>query len=187
MNKLDQPMTIEEFCDKHRACGTGREWALANCLTMDDVWARAAPDDIIWVATREGVLSDRDCRLFAVYCARSIEHLLTDQRFRDAIAVAERFADGKATRDELAAARVAAWHASVAALDARVAAGGDLTDDASAAAWYVAHPSAGPSAWSAASAAAAAGAAANVAVRHEQAAWFRANTQPSFKPSRFDT
>ena len=52
--------------------------------------------------------SVRELRLFAVWCARQVQHLMSDPRSVDAIDVAERYADGKATDDELAAARAAA-------------------------------------------------------------------------------
>ena len=51
-------------------------------------------------------------RLFAVECARSVQHMMTDKRSRDALDVAERFANGLATQVELAAARNAAWDAA---------------------------------------------------------------------------
>ena len=65
-------------------------------------------DDALW-ALRASNASDRDMRLFAVWCARQVQHLMTDQRSLDALDVAERFANGKATQEELDAARVAAW------------------------------------------------------------------------------
>lgn len=46
--------------------------------------------------------------LAACAFARSVEHLLTDQRSRDAIETAERFADGEATEEEVRAAEDAA-------------------------------------------------------------------------------
>ena len=78
-------------------------------------------DDALW-ALRAVEGHDREKRLYAVWCVRQVEHLLTDQRSRDALEVSERFARGRATREELAAAcdtaaaaaRDAAWAAAAA-------------------------------------------------------------------------
>ena len=103
---------IKEFFELHDAGDPVRAWALANCQTMQDVWATACPESLIWVATRPGVLDNRTLRLFAVFCARTVEHLSTDQRSRDAIDVAERHAKGEARDAELDAARDAARYAA---------------------------------------------------------------------------
>ena len=71
-------------------------------------------DDALW-ATRCVTGNDRDLRLFAVWCARQVLHLMTDKRSINAIDTAERYANGKATGAELAAARDAAWDAAGAA------------------------------------------------------------------------
>ncbi len=108
-------MTIEQFCDKHDACKDGRDWAIANCESMQDAWNKLKPEWLLWVATRKGVLSDKELRLFAVWCARQVQHLMPDPRSVAALDVAERHADGKATDFELAAARDAARDAAWAA------------------------------------------------------------------------
>ena len=80
-------------------------------------------DDALW-ALRAVQGYDHEKRLYAVWCARQVEHLLTDRRSLDALEVAERFARGRATREELAAAWAAAraaaqpvvWGAQVAEL-----------------------------------------------------------------------
>lgn len=61
---------------------------------------------------------DREIRLFGVWCARQVQHLMTDQRSIAALDVAERFANGEATDAELAAARAAAWAAEGSAAGA---------------------------------------------------------------------
>ncbi len=185
---------IANFCDRHRACQDGRKWALDNCVDMHDAWQRLEPDWLLWVATRPGVLTDRELRLFAVFCARQVEHLLTDQRSKDAIDTAEKFAKGEATYEELAAAEAAAWAAARAA--ARVAAWAADRDAAWAAArvaawdaarvaaWAAdrdaARAAARVAAWDAAWAAAWAAAEAAAAARAAQSDWLRANTQPNF-------
>lgn len=100
--------TIEEFCDKHDACINGKAWALTHCKDMNEAWQTARPDWLMWVATREGVLTDVELRRFAVWSARQVQHLLTDERSLNALDVAERYANGAATDEELAAADAAA-------------------------------------------------------------------------------
>ncbi|MGV4659122.1 hypothetical protein [Burkholderia pseudomallei] len=92
--------------------------------------------------------ADRDLRLFAIWCARQVEHLMQDQRSKDALNVAERFANGEATDEERAAAWAAAQAAArAAAWDAAQAAAGAA---AWAAAWAAAQAAAQAAAWDAA-------------------------------------
>jgi len=83
---------------------------------------------------------DREIRLYAIWCARQVQHLMTDQRSINAIDVAERFANGQAFFAELAAAAQAARAAAGAALAAYDAAGAALAAlaAAGAAAWAAA-------------------------------------------------
>jgi len=54
---------------------------------------------------------DKEIRLYAVWCARQVQHLMKDERSIRALDVAERYANGMATRDELESARSAAYAA----------------------------------------------------------------------------
>ena len=71
-------------------------------------------DDALWCC-RVAPECEKEWRLFAVWCARQVQHLMSDQRSIAAIDVAERFANGLASADELAAARDAARDAAWAA------------------------------------------------------------------------
>jgi len=92
-------------------------------------------DDALWCC-RAAPEYDKQWRLYAVWCARQAQHLMTDQRSIAALDVAERFANGQATEEELSAAAVAARAASRAARAARAAWGsaGDAADAAAVAA-----------------------------------------------------
>jgi hypothetical protein len=129
-------ITIADFCDIHDSCNEGRKWALSTGMTtMSELWTHPElPHEWrIWIFCRESVASERNQRLFAVWCARQVQHMLPDPRSIAAIDVAERFANGQATSEELASAReaanlFAAWETASFAASAA----------ASAAAWYAA-------------------------------------------------
>jgi hypothetical protein len=141
-------------------------------------------DDALW-CLRAMPEHDKHWRLYAVWCARQVQHLLTDPRSVAALDIAERHAHGKATDEELAAAWDAAWAAAWgAAGDAAWAAARAAAWDAAwaaawaaagGAAWGAARAAAGDAAWAAAWAAAggAAGDAAWGAARDAQAARLR--------------
>ena len=113
-------------------------------------------DDALWCCRAEPQHA-KEWRLYAVWCARRVQHLMADPRSLAALDVAERYANGKATADELAAARDAAraaWDAAWAvawdaARDAALAAR-DAALAAWDAAWDAAWAVAGDVAWDAA-------------------------------------
>lgn len=80
--------------------------------------------DIVWLLCHNEFLSDKDLRLFAVWCAREALKLVEnpDARSIEACNVAERFANGDATMEELAAS-------------ARNAKAAESASETSAAAW----------------------------------------------------
>jgi hypothetical protein len=56
--------------------------------------------------------SERKLRLFALACSCRFLHLLSDERSRQALTVANRFAEGQATHQERAKVSAAAWEAA---------------------------------------------------------------------------
>ena len=120
------------------------------------VWGDVAEDndklvgrhrEVLWASNVESEL-----RLWGCWCVRQVWHLLTDDRSRKAVEVAEAFARGEATREQMDAARAAAKAAAwAAAWDAARAAAWDA---ARAAAWDAAKAAAWAAAWDAARAAA---------------------------------
>jgi hypothetical protein len=75
-------------------------------------------DDIIWLLLRKEFLSEKDLRLFAVWCAREALKFVEnpDERSVEVCNVAERYANGQATKEELDAARNAANDAAYIAV-----------------------------------------------------------------------
>ena len=135
---------------EHSPCTNGWETLLRNLnktkaddepVAISYIVESNGVEDAIWcLRAVEG--HDREIRLFAVFCARQVQHLLTDQRSVEAIDVAERYANGEATEKELwvaelasaeAASYAASWTACAAACAAAWAARGPASDVAWAA------------------------------------------------------
>lgn len=89
--------------------------------------------DALW-ALRAVEGYDREIRLFAVWCARQVQHLMTDERSIKALDVAERFANGEATSEELTSASDDAWAAARDSAGAAARAASDAGDAGAAAA-----------------------------------------------------
>ena len=73
-------------------------------LEWVEKYRKVVPDeDIIWLLCHEEFLSDKDLRLFAVWCAREALKLIDnpDPQSIEACNVAERYANGEATDEEL--------------------------------------------------------------------------------------
>ena len=106
--------------------GMDAEWPLSDALDSNGL------DDTLW-ALKCMPEHSRLWRLYAVWCARQVQHLMTDPRSLAALDVAKRHANGNATDEELYAAGDAAWAAAGAAAGAAVRAAARAA--AGAAAW----------------------------------------------------
>jgi len=123
----------------------------ADVVTWDDKCATTACCRLV---RRIEAWNERSARHFACDCAERVLPLFErerpdDERPRRAIAVARRFADGEATRGELAAARCAVWSTAecVAWKNAERAAWSTAGDAAARAAWDAAGYAAECAAW----------------------------------------
>lgn len=72
-------------------------------------------DDAVWALQALPNADRPKARLFAVACAREVQHLMTDPRSIAALDVVERHAKGEASDDELATADAAEGDAAWAA------------------------------------------------------------------------
>ena len=95
-------------------------------------------NDRLWVILRNEFFSDKELRLFAVWCARQALSIPGNESeiCSNTCDVAERYANGNATYEELIAASAAAREAAL--LAARLAAWYAASDDAREAAWEAA-------------------------------------------------
>jgi hypothetical protein len=118
--------TVEQLRELDPApCEEALEWLAENNITdLADAWDRCHRADwMLWLCNALDLLSDREWRMIACKCiretpladGRKVWDLLADDRSRHAVAVAERYADGEATDEELAAAYAAARSAVDAA------------------------------------------------------------------------
>ncbi len=96
----------------HSPCESGWKKLLANLrktkgddepLSLVSILDSNGLKDALWcLRAVEG--HDREIRLYAVWCARQVQHLMSDPRGIQAVDIAEKFANGEATKEELAAA-----------------------------------------------------------------------------------
>ena len=167
---------IDQLNEKS-ACKEGIAYALTH-KNARDAWEDCTNTQwMLWALSKFNLVDEKKHRLFACQCIRYtpisddkfVWDLLTDERSKNAVIVAERFANGEATAQELDNARSAAWSAAestpwgAARSAARSAAWGAVES-----AWGA--PGAAPGAtWSAAWGAE--NAAENAAESAESAAW----------------
>jgi len=98
------------------------DWLGPAIWTVEGRGKHVSKDKYVEVYSEARLLSrvetwtERTARLFSADCAERVVDLCEDPRPRQAIEVARRYANGKSTKQELKAAREAAWAASRDAL-----------------------------------------------------------------------
>lgn len=91
-------------------------------LSLKTILKSNGLDDAVWcLRAVDGY--DREKTLFAIKCVRRVQHLLKDQRSVNALDVAEAYANGLVSAEELRKAREEAWVAMWAASGAERMAG----------------------------------------------------------------
>ena len=114
------PTTTLQAIREHGPCADGWKKLLAHLgktgaddepLSLLTILDSNGLDDALW-CLRAMPEHNKHWRLYAVWCARQVQHLMTDARSVAALDVAERHAHGTASDQELAAARAAARDAA---------------------------------------------------------------------------
>ena len=118
-NKLVCSLQGQPFTDKYRDMKSYIRFAYKEPISLSFILENNGLDDALW-ALRCIKDADRDIRLFSVWCARQVQHLMIDSQSTNTLDVVERFANGKATKEELDAATDAATDAASAAWSASV-------------------------------------------------------------------
>ena len=131
-------MTTLEQIRSHSPCETGWKRLLKHLgktkaddepLPIIEILDSNGLDDALW-CLRAVDGHDQEIRLYAVWCARQVQYLMTDQRSIEALDVAERYANGFGTGKQLDVAWAAAWAAARAAARAAAWDNGDAALDA---------------------------------------------------------
>ena len=124
----------------HHPCATGWNNLLHSLgktqpddepLSFAQILASNGLEDAIWCLCSTPEF-DRESRLFAVDCVRDVQYLINDDGCLNALNVAEKFANGIATEQEIDLARMAKWNGGTANYAAKMT----TSFNASHAAWH---------------------------------------------------
>ena len=163
-NKVVRSLQNLPFTEKDNDSCSYIRFAHKEEINILDILESNGVDDCLWALCATTQKCDKVARLMAVKFVREVQYLITDPISLNALDVAERFANGEATEEELAAAQSAAWDAAqsaawtaawaaakLAAPHAAFAAAHHAAEDAAQrAAWAAVQSAAWTAAWAAA-------------------------------------
>jgi len=143
LNQIRKHSPCEDGWKKLLTSKGGTSADMEQFFPLTDVLDSNGLDDALW-CLRCLPEHDRLWRKYAVWCARQVQYLMTDERSLNALDVAWRHSEGLATDEDLSAARTAArdaaWTADAAAAAAWTAAAARTANAARSAAWTAAWP-----------------------------------------------
>ena len=100
--------------EKLNACNEAIEYVKTQESALS-AWQNCERGDwMLWIAKRLNV-DDKKLTLAKVMCAKQVEHLMKDQRSKDALVACLRYVNGEITREELNVAAADAAYADAAA------------------------------------------------------------------------
>jgi hypothetical protein len=89
---------------------------LKNKITnMHDAYNRAESQYLVWAVTRKGIMTQRDCIRFALFCVKQVQDKLTDERSKAVIPALEGWLGGTVGNNEIKRVANAAYVAVNAA------------------------------------------------------------------------
>ena len=93
---------LSEFLEQHRACSKARPFA-ARYSSLAEAWDNChVPDWLIWCRKQAGFEDVQALCVWACWCVRQAVDFMTAPESRQALEIAERFVEDKATSEELA-------------------------------------------------------------------------------------
>lgn len=111
--------TLKEFLKKHNACEDG--YLFAKDFTLEQFLNNCERGDwILWLFARSNPRNKKLRTLIAGHCANTVRHLMENERSKEAVDMAIKYGEGKATRKQLDDA-YDAYAAAAAAYDAYAA------------------------------------------------------------------
>ena len=104
--------TFKDLLTELRACDEALVWA--GDMTIEEVVEKCDRGDwLLWLATKIDI-GLQPLYLAKGHCAKTVYHLIKDERGRKAIDVAIAFGEGRATKEELDTVAIAVYAAATA-------------------------------------------------------------------------